>query len=212
MPSLGDFKAAIEKKAAPQHYFRPFVCDGSPYDCKIFIVGFNPATEMCKPFWDFWKDESGFDRNMWFENYKLDRLSRPLKSGKLRRLAVSSTRRNIDRIVSGASPIKVLETNIYTDPTSTQRDLPTRSKNTGVFCFLLFELNPSVILLHGNKSRESFEEEYDCRLKPGTFAKPSKHLCAIGGNMVHIFTIPHLSRGCSLDAAEEIGINLQKLC
>lgn len=117
MSSLRDFKAAVEERGASQPDFRPFICNGSPYNCEFFIVGFNPATKLCEPFWSFWKDEYGFDKELWFKRYKLERRKR----GK--RLEVTPTRLRINRILSGASPIKVLEANIYTSPTSTQGEL-----------------------------------------------------------------------------------------
>src|SRR5688572_31077171 len=39
---------------------RPFVCDGSPLKCKIFIVGTNSARLVEHPFFDFWDPLYGF--------------------------------------------------------------------------------------------------------------------------------------------------------
>ncbi len=36
-----ELEALIERPTA----LRPFVCDGSPLSCTVFIVGYNPATE-----------------------------------------------------------------------------------------------------------------------------------------------------------------------
>ena len=52
---------------------RPFVCDGSPLDCRVFLVGINPATEMSGNFWDFWDDDSGFNKEKWRERYDEER-------------------------------------------------------------------------------------------------------------------------------------------
>ena len=71
---------------------RPFVCDGSPLTCDVFIVGFNPATTMSADFWQFWSPGMGFDKVAWFEAYKKDRQHKPLKPGKRRRKAVSPSR------------------------------------------------------------------------------------------------------------------------
>ena len=50
---------------------RPFVCDGSPLDCSVFLVGTNPSTPMPhNSFWDFWRDDYGFDRASFMLAYK----------------------------------------------------------------------------------------------------------------------------------------------
>jgi hypothetical protein len=104
---------------------RLFVCDGSPLECRAFIVGFNPATASEKDFWTFWDPNTGFKKSEWLQNYIRERRQRPLKPGRTRRNTISSTRRVIDWIVSEASPLKILETNIYTaapvrEPTTSQ--------------------------------------------------------------------------------------------
>jgi hypothetical protein len=68
---------------------RPFVCDGSPLDCEVFIVGFNPATPMSLGFWEFWRRGRGFDKVSWLDAYIKDRQTRPLKPGKTRRNPIS---------------------------------------------------------------------------------------------------------------------------
>ncbi len=60
---------------------RPFVCEGDPLACKVFLVGFNPATEMEKDFWHYWTDR-GFERQRWVSDYMLERAARPLSAGK----------------------------------------------------------------------------------------------------------------------------------
>ena len=60
---------------------RPFVCDGNPLECNIFIVGINPATEMEVKFEEFWNKE-GFNKQKWLEAYKIERVKAPLKNGK----------------------------------------------------------------------------------------------------------------------------------
>jgi hypothetical protein len=87
---------------------RPFVCEGSPLDCQIFIVGFNPATTNVS-FWDFWRLPYGFDKKAWLPMYESERE----EQGKKRQ---SSTRKRIERIVEAAWPLKCLETNIHAVP------------------------------------------------------------------------------------------------
>jgi hypothetical protein len=90
---------------------RPFVCDGDPYKCKAFLVGYNPASQV--PFWPFWSDATGFDKSVWFDCYRLYRMAEPLKEGRTRRQPISSTRQRIEWIIDAAKPVQVLETNLY---------------------------------------------------------------------------------------------------
>ena len=40
---------------------RPFICNGFPEDCDIFIIGNNPAKRVQANWWDYWNEETGFD-------------------------------------------------------------------------------------------------------------------------------------------------------
>lgn len=98
LEKFGDRLAALI--GAPTD-LRPFVCDGSPLTCDVFIVGFNPATTMSADFWQFWRPGVGFNKVAWFDAYKEDRQLKPLKPGKTRRNAVSTTRRVMDFVLAG---------------------------------------------------------------------------------------------------------------
>ena len=76
---------------------RPFVCDGSPLDCDVFIVGYNPATKMDGDWWRFWKPNYGYQKDEWFKEYCAQR------GGK-----VSKTRAKIENIVDALSDIRIL--------------------------------------------------------------------------------------------------------
>lgn len=95
---------------------RPFVCEGNPLDCDIFIVGFNAATEMKANFWDFWSTEVGFNKQRWLDEYRKERAVKPLAPGKTRRNKISATRQRIEWMVSATSPHRCLETNLYAKP------------------------------------------------------------------------------------------------
>ena len=47
---------------------RPFVCEGNPYDCKIFLVGLNPVTAIDN-YWGYWDDSYGFRKELWLKAY-----------------------------------------------------------------------------------------------------------------------------------------------
>jgi hypothetical protein len=209
MFSLPEFRANLTKMMASEVDCRPFVCDGSPYDCPIFIVGFNPRTTTREPFWKFWDDSTGFKKEEWVHYYKLERSQQSSKSGKRNR-AVSPTRANIDQIVFGASPVKILEANVYTKPTHSQGVFPESSKKSDALEFLLFEIKPRLILLHGEKAREFGEKQFCCRLERGTFANPSEYRCCIDETTVSIMSVPHL-RSCSHVAARDIGKTIKTI-
>jgi hypothetical protein len=115
MSAFSEIEGYLRSVAPPKSGLRPFVCDGSPLDCDVALVGYNPATILDADFWDFWLPEIGFDKARWFETYKAERISRPLKPGKKRRNAVSPTRKRIELFVGGLGNHRCIETNLYWD-------------------------------------------------------------------------------------------------
>ena len=176
---------------------RPFVCQGSPYDCKIFVVGLNPATAMENGFWRYWSDCKGFDKVSWFESYKNERKSRPPRPGKKRRLSVGTTRRNLNKLADLVGAYGILETNTYSVPTEHYTDLQVEEKVTEVFHFLLTEIKPTLIITHGKDSADYFSREVQ---EFGDFAIET---VAIQGNCHEIISVPHFSRGWSSQKLEE---------
>jgi hypothetical protein len=78
-----NFKEQLEGLMQTDSSLRPFVCDGFPMECKIFIVGINPATKMETSFGDYY-GETGFNKSKWLKDYnKSSRLflSIPAASG-----------------------------------------------------------------------------------------------------------------------------------
>ena len=183
--SLDDFETDLERLIGRPTSLRPFVCDGSPLDCEAFIVGFNPATTMSRGFWDFWRRGYGFERQLWFDAYKEERASRPLAPGKTRRNPISNTRRVIEWIIEGASPVRFLETNVHSLPSDDIKSLAHEDRQTLPFDFLLDRLRPRAILAHGNDAAAWMEYR----------AHPD----------VHVIAVSHLSRGWSRDAARRVG-------
>jgi hypothetical protein len=126
---------------------RPFVCDGSPLECSVFVVGFNPATEMDQPFWTYWSDSSGFDKSAFIRDYLVKRgLHEP-----------KGVRARIERIVSQLPPGACLETNICSKPTKTAAELRPGDRTTAIFDFLLGTIRPRVVYVHSNDPIAYFE-------------------------------------------------------
>jgi hypothetical protein len=165
-------------------FLRPFVCEDSPLDCKVFIVGFNPATESSVDFWRFWRRGLGFDKEAWYANYLEERMLRPLEPGKVRRNRVSNTRRVMEWIIKEMWPQKCLETNIHSMPTTRASGLTTACRNTDPFDYLVRKIDPCLIIAHGDKAQEHLVGR-------------SGHACVIN--------VKHFSRGWSKAQARELG-------
>ena len=86
-----EFKIELEKLIGKHSTQRPFICDGYPLDCDIFIIGINPATSTEKEFWEFWNGDK-FNKDKWFKNYIYERKDKHYK--------ISPTRRKIEYLVN----------------------------------------------------------------------------------------------------------------
>ena len=170
---------------------RPFVCNGSPLQCQAFIVGFNPSTTLAADFWQFWHPGHGCGKKAWFAAYLKERKLRPLRPGKTRRNTISNSRRVIEWVLEGASPVTCLETNLYALPTEQAVDLASKLRVTAPFDFLLSRINPRVIVVHGADAAAYIK---------------SKRLC--GG----IITVSHFSRGWSEEKARSLGQQIRAEC
>lgn len=185
--TLTDFEENLEKLIGRPTSLRPFVCGGSPLECNVFIVGFNPATEMAGDFWDHWKTGAGFNQQAWFQAYLSDRKTRPLKPGKKSRPSVSNTRRCLSWIEEGAAGVKILETNIFARATATKAELALKDQDSAPFRFLVDTIQPKVIVAHGKPAHVVVDQ-----LKTGAA----------------IMKVPHLSRGWSEQSARNLGRSL----
>ena len=139
----------------PNPKARPFTCDGSPLECRLFIVGLNSATQLGQCFFDrYWRDDYGFRRECFEKDYQK-------KKG-----ALSPTRRQIEHFVKAASPVPCLETNIYTVPTKDESELKREDKNTDIIRYLVEKIRPSGIFVHTNKPVKFFQELSGCNPIP----------------------------------------------
>lgn len=182
--TLDEFAAGLRDLIGQPTPHRPFVCQGSPLDCRIALVGFNPATAMEADFWSFWREGVGYDRDAWFQQYLRERAAKPLDQGRTRRLAVSPTRRNIHAFIEGAGSIGVLETNLYSLPSVDIRGLATADRDTAPFRHLLNAIRPRVIVAYGRDASEAMD--------------------TLGPSGADIIKAPHL-RLLSREAARDLG-------
>lgn len=126
---------------------RPFVCDGSPLAARVFVVGFNPATSMDEPFWRYWSDDAGFDRQQFMSDYLSKRRLRKPKG----------VRARVERIVSQLPRGAALETNICSLPSRTAAELNRQQRTTRIFRFLLETISPTIVYAHSDEPIRYFE-------------------------------------------------------
>jgi hypothetical protein len=131
---LADFERQLRERAKCATSW-PFVCEGSPFDCPIFLVGINPATDV--PLWQHWSIESGVDKASWLDAYRR-------KYGRF-----SATRLRIERLCAAIRPIRALETNVFHHHSKRERDLTKEERVPGVFDFLVKTLKPKIMFVHG---------------------------------------------------------------
>lgn len=147
---LKDFRERLQN-LMPDDYMRPFTCSGNPYDCRMFIVGTNPATVL-KPFFaTYWSDSKGFLRDKFDEGYSAEKTKK-------------GTRPRIEQFVRGAHPIPCLETNIYATPSPSGEELREYNKDVTIFEFLLQEIRPDALFLFSKPAIQYFETRFNVRL------------------------------------------------
>jgi len=133
---MNDFAEQLARTIGRPSAQRPFVCDGFPSNCSVWIVGYNAATTG-GDWWRFWSSENGFDLALWRSDYDAERKER----GK----GPSATRLRIDRF-KAAIP-NILETNIFSTPSTSMANMP--ESNTEAFDLLLATFKPKTIIAHG---------------------------------------------------------------
>ena len=190
---LRTFEESLTLRIGRPTTLRPFVCDGSPLTCEVFIVGVNPASEMDEDFWSFWRPGVGFDKSRWFEAYVAARARKPLRPGKTRRNRLSTTRRIMEQISEEASPVRILETNIYSVSSPDARSLAESDKSASTFDWLLSEIQPRLIVAHGRDAEAHLKAR---QAYPGT----------------DMWFVPHFSRGWSQERARELGRDVKAAC
>ncbi|MGH1415113.1 MAG: hypothetical protein ACRBB0_16610 [Pelagimonas sp.] len=135
LAELTRFRENLGKVVGQPTTLRPFVCEGSPLDSDVFIVGYNPATKMDGDWWRFWKEDYGYQKSEWFREYSAQRG------------AMSKTRAKIEDIVNTLSDVNVLEANIDARPSAKKSEYP--KPVTGPFDHVLRACQPKVIIAHG---------------------------------------------------------------
>jgi hypothetical protein len=153
--SLESFERKLRALIGGPTDLRPFVCDGSPLDCTIFLVGINPATSLEMDFWDFWESNRGYDKKRWSQELLAKKAAKLLAAGKKFRPAFSNTRQRIEAFVEAAGGAPVLETNIYAMASRNLKSLAKSDRNTAPFKFLVETIRPKIIVVHGKDAERA---------------------------------------------------------
>jgi hypothetical protein len=122
---------------------RAFVCDGSPLECSVFIVGLNPATASERDFWEYWHPVKGFMKAMWREDHVAERK----KAGEF--FTISPTRNAIERVELAAAPARILVTNIFSTPGKSAGYLEASQRDATAFDYLMSTIRPRLVIAHG---------------------------------------------------------------
>ncbi len=193
MPAQPDIAALDRELRALAGEGRPFLCQGSPFGCTVFLVGINPATDT--PFWPYWSLDRGCDKDGWLQAYRD-------KHGRLR-----PTRERIERLCNAMSPTRALEANVFHLPSDREADLTEDRRSTVVFDYLLRALQPRVMFVHGRSAIEHLERLTHNTFKRGEFT-PAQYL----GLRFDVIAGHHLSYQWSYAAVEQLGLRLRERC
>jgi hypothetical protein len=172
---------------------RPFLCDGLPFGCKVFLVGINPGKSS--PFWPHWSTQRGCDKQGWLADYLTTH-------GRF-----SPTRARIERLFAAVAPIRCLETNVYPTPSAREVHLAKSDHDSRVFDYLLECLRPSVLFVHGNTAVKHVSRLVGEELPLGEFVRVSYR-----GESFDVIAGYHLSYQWSYAKVEKLGRELGDRC
>lgn len=135
---------------------RPFICEGNPLLCDVFIVGYNPATLTRRPFLSYWESGYGFKREEILSEIREVRSKMRTKAG--RRIPEYSPSRatihELIRVGQTVGEFRCLETNVYAAEAPHKDDVQAHQRVTRHFDFLLSWIQPKVIISHGKDAND----------------------------------------------------------
>ena len=155
MQTAAEFDREIRKLTKGFPDARPFLCNGSPFGCQVFLVGINPATDT--DFWKHWSSDGYCDKSAWLDDYRD-------KHGKC-----GPTRKRIEIFFEHVVPVKALETNIFASYAAKEAGLSTVGKDTRLFDYLVETIRPKLLIGHGKSVREYFDRVVGKSLVHGAY-------------------------------------------
>ena len=164
---LKKFRTEMQQRLSEQQLdnvkVRPFICSGSPLNCKIMMVGYNPAREVNLDVFDadIWHDDIGFDRESFAEHYDIASYNDDLQWN----------RNHIfqQNLIDEISNHPVIETYLYSVITAKKTLLSPQHKHTHVFDWLYSILKPVLVITQNIDVIKYFEREANKTLVRNTF-------------------------------------------
>lgn len=164
---LKKFRTEMQQQLSEQQLdnvkVRPFICSGSPLNCKIMMVGYNPAREVNLDVFDadIWDDDMGFDRESFAEHYDIASYNDDLQWN----------RNHIfqQNLIDEISNHPVIETYLYSVITAKKTLLNPQHKHTHVFDWLYGILKPVLVITQNIDVIKYFEREANKTLVRNTF-------------------------------------------
>lgn len=193
--NLAEFECQIRSRMGNARGW-PFLCNGSPFDCEIFLVGINPATDVS--IWPHWSIETGVDREAWLEAYRNGRSK------------LTPTRIRIELLIKAITDTaigkpRVLETNIFHQYSQRLRDLRKDQRTTDVFDFLIETLRPKIVFVHGRPAIRHIERLVSAQLIRGAFTTVTFNHATFDVCAHH-----HLTYQCSYEKIDGVGKALRE--
>jgi hypothetical protein len=185
---IAEFELQIRALAGAAPW--PFLCEGLPFDCDIFVVGINPARDV--PLWPYWSVDAGVNKRAWLQAY-LKRYGK-----------YTSTRQRIERLVVATAPARVLETNVFHHQSHRQSALTRELQSTEVFDFLIATLKPEMVFVHGQPAVRHLQ-----RLTSVVFDRDKFKTVHYAGTTFDVLTGDHLYNW-SYVRIEQLGSVLRK--
>ena len=128
-------------------FARPFVCTGSPLNCRSFIVGLNAATRLPKPFKDYWSDQKGFDGKGFDRDYDETRSRK-------------GNRPVIEAISSQLGDC--LETKSIRDTDQKSARSTAKDRESPIIEYLFRAIRPEVVFVYSGEPIAFFEKATGC--------------------------------------------------
>lgn len=191
--NLNQFDKKLRELVPPNS--RPFLCEGSPLECDLFVVGNNPGTET--PFWEYWKLPYGCRKSLWLKDF-----------WKRHAGEQKPVRRYMEVIFSELSGVNYLETNAYAPWSKWTSDLGKHQLSTEVFEFLLETIQPKLVFAFAAHAKKYLRKKVGREIEDDV-ATPVKLL----GFETHILLTP--SRPALMvwgdDKSRAVGKRLRKI-
>lgn len=142
MSDLAAFSSGLRELIGDADGMRPLLCSGNPLRCTVALVGANPGRSA--PFWRFWSDEIGVDKNGWLTAYLQEH-------GRFRR-----SRAAIERFVPLING-PVVELNAHAKQSPRLVDLGKIHRTTDVLMYVMERIRPRVAVCAGSDALRAVE-------------------------------------------------------